>query len=161
LNALAIIGITGLGKTAYPPEARPQWQRFPINIKSNDSTLPHRGTVGLFAAELRFGPPYSPEANKDGCTCIPENTKTRRHRVRRGIRGPNADAIGMAPTKAEWVCMDSPLERKGFEPSVLLGFLLSGSRLAPTAHGRNLVAKTTGGAQDRVLAAKIFFAVRV
>ena len=41
--------------------------------------------------------------------------KTRRHRVRRGITGTNADAIGMRPTKAERVCMDSPLEGAGFE----------------------------------------------
>jgi hypothetical protein len=31
------------------------------------------------------------------------------------LPGPNADAIGMRPTKTERVCMDSPLEGDGFE----------------------------------------------
>jgi hypothetical protein len=31
--------------------------------------------------------------------------------------GPNADAIGMRPTKAQGVSMDSLLEGAGFEPS--------------------------------------------
>jgi hypothetical protein len=35
-----------------------------------------------------------------------------------GLRGPNPDAIGMRPTKAERVCMDSLLEGRGFEPAV-------------------------------------------
>jgi hypothetical protein len=35
-----------------------------------------------------------------------------------GLRGPNADAIGMRPTKAERVCLDSLLEQAGFELSV-------------------------------------------
>src|SRR5215831_13909180 len=44
------------------------------------------------------------KANKDGCTCIPKTRKTRRHRVRRGIKGPSVDAIGMRPAKANRIC---------------------------------------------------------
>jgi hypothetical protein len=48
----------------------------------------------------------------------------RSRRPAAGGEGPNADAIGMRPTKAERVCMDSPLEEDGVIdlPMALLSF---------------------------------------
>ena len=56
--------------------------------------------------------------------------ETRRHRVRRVLRGPIDDAIRMRPTKAERVCMDSLLEGAGFE---LLVPQINSPVLAPDA----------------------------
>src|SRR5262249_60297719 len=70
---------------------------------------------GRLAKRSKLDPPAY-DGTRMAAPAFQRTRKTGHHRNRRGIRGPSADAIGMRPTKANWVSNDSPLEGHGFEP---------------------------------------------
>ena len=65
------------------------------------------------AQRSKLDPPAY-DGTRTAAPAFQRTRKTAHHPNRRGIRRPSADAIGMRPTKANWVSNDSPLEGDGF-----------------------------------------------